>query len=86
MKLEHIKEPRLQFASGEHVCPRRGIAAYGVFDRNEQSRRDALMIGVVGTPACLEACTAWLEKCGTEIAAREGNNQPNLFPGFCGFN
>lgn len=86
MKLEHIKEPRLQFASGEHVCPRRGIAAYGVFDRNEQSRRDALMIGVVGTPACLEVCTAWLEKCGTEIAAREGNNQPNLFPGFCGFN
>jgi len=86
MRLEHIREPRLQFASGEHVCPRRGIAAYGVFDRNEQSRRETMMIGVVGTPACIEACAAWLEKCGAEIAARADNNQPNLFPEFCGFN
>lgn len=86
MKLEHINEPRLQFASGEHVCPRRGISAYGVFDRSEQSRRVALMIGAVGSPTCLEACSTWLERCGEEIEGRADNNQPNLFPGFCGFN
>ena len=86
MKLEHIKEPRLQFASGEHVCPRRGISAYGVFDKSQQSRRDSLMIGAVGSPACLEACSVWLEKCAAEIPARPDNNQPNLFTSFCGFN
>lgn len=86
MKLEHIKEPRLQFANGEHVCPRRGISAYGVFDKSQQSRRDTLMIGAVGSPACLEACSVWLEKCAAEISARSDNNQPNLFTSFCGFN
>lgn len=86
MKLEHIKEPRLQFASGEHVCPRRGISAYGVFDKSQQSRRDSLLIGAVGSPACLEACSVWLEKCAAEIPARPDNNQPNLFTSFCGFN
>lgn len=44
MKLEFIEEPRLIFARGEHICPRRGISAYGVFDQTQQSmlldRRD----------------------------------------------
>ena len=33
MKLVHVNEPRLEFFEGSHVCPRRGIAAYGVYDK-----------------------------------------------------
>ncbi|ABM96883.1 argonaute/piwi family protein [Methylibium petroleiphilum] len=84
MKLEHIPEPRLRFASGEHICPRRGIAAYGVFDRSMDSRRTDVMIGGVGTATCIEALGRWVERCSSEIPAPETAKQPNLrvpFPG-----
>jgi hypothetical protein len=86
MKLETISEPRLVFASGEHVCPRRGIAAYGVYDKPSGIRRAEINIGAVGTPKCLEALQLWLERCQGIIEAPEDARQPNLFAPFCGFN
>ena len=86
MKLEHLHEPRLRFASGDHICPRRGITAYGVFDKSQTVRRSDIMVGGIGSGACLEALTRWLERCGSAIEARADTRQPNLFTGFCGFN
>ena len=34
------------FANGTHICPRRGIAEYGVFDLTQETRRDAVLVGI----------------------------------------
>ncbi len=84
MKLEHLKEPRLEFAQGEHVCPRRGIAAYGVYDARRKTRRDTINIGAVGTNECLEGLFNWFSYCSAGIEAPDDARHPNLtlaFPG-----
>lgn len=86
MKLEHIAEPRLVFANGEHICPRRGISEYGVFDKTLKNRRTEINIGGVGTAKCIDLLSAWLDKCSSSIAGLEGAAQPNLRMPFSGFN
>lgn len=84
MKLEHIPEPRLRFANGEHICPRKGITAYGAFDRTMGTRRTDVIVGAVGTATCIESFDRWMTKCASEIAAPDNARQPNLrvaFPG-----
>lgn len=85
MDLHTLKEPRLLFARGEHICPRHGIAAHGVFDsRDGASRRKAIHVGAVGDTAGLEALDAWLDRCRGPVAAAQKARQPRLFPDFCG--
>src|SRR5262245_44147658 len=60
MKLQHLEEPRLVFAYGEHVCPRHGIAAYRVFDAKDSVRRDKVLVGAVGDSVSLEAFNQWI--------------------------
>lgn len=86
MKIVHLKEPRLMFATGEHVCPRRGIAVYGVYDKTESSRRTKINVGAIGTPTCLEGFADWLDRCGKRIEGPAKTRQPNLFPDFPGMN
>lgn len=86
MKLEHIKEPRLLFANGEHICPRKGIDSYGVFDRDSSARRTQIHVGAVGSGRCLEALASWMERCKAVIESPEDKRHPNLSPRFCGFN
>lgn len=86
MKLTYIKEPRLEFAEGQHVCPRRGIAAYGVYDKQSQTRRSNIHLGVVGTAQDIEAFSSWLEIMEKPIAGSQEEHKQNLFPEFCGFN
>lgn len=86
MKLSFINEPRLQFADGEHVCPRRGISAYGVYDKNSQTRRAHIHLGVIGTTNDLEAMAQWLSRMKAPIKGSAEERKANLFPGFCGFN
>ena len=84
MNLEFLTEPRLEFARGEHVCPRRGIAAYGVYDAGRKTRRDTINVGAVGTAECLEGLSNWLSYCAGGIEAPADGNHPNLtlaFPG-----
>lgn len=85
MKLQHLQEPRLAFAYGEHVCPRHGIAAYRVFDAKDPVRRDRVLVGAVGDSVSLEALTQWLERCRLPIDRDPDALQAKLFPGFCGF-
>lgn len=86
MRLVHIKEPRLVFADGSHVCPRRGIATYGVYDRHSQTRRTPIHLGVVGISADLEAMSNLLETMKSPIPGVQEERKRNLFPDFCGFN
>ncbi|MEW8063550.1 MAG: hypothetical protein AB2758_19155 [Candidatus Thiodiazotropha endolucinida] len=85
MKYEFLKEPRLQFADGTHICPRKGIATYGVFDRSMSTRRTTINVGGVGSSTCLEALAEWLSRCSKVIEAPEDTNRPNLQAPFCGF-
>ena len=73
------------FASGTHVCPRRGIAEYGVFDQTQATRRSEIYIGGVGTSSGIDLLDAWLTQCKGVIAAAPDVKQENLRPPFCGF-
>lgn len=86
MKINYIQEPRLEFAEGMHVCPRRGITAYGVYDRQSQTRRTKIHLGAVGTAEDLESLSALLESMESPIAGALEDHKNNLFPDFCGFN
>lgn len=86
MKLQFIEEPRLTFAKGEHICPRRGISAYGVFDLTQETRRSEIYIGGVGSSECMEMLDAWIDRCKGEIESPSDTKQENLRLPFCGFN
>tara|TARA_R110002072_G_scaffold31735_19_gene97798 strand:+ start:42348 stop:43772 length:1425 start_codon:yes stop_codon:yes gene_type:complete len=83
--IEHIDEPRLIFGSGEHICPRRGIFEYGVYDQNQKTRRQEIYVGAVGTNQCVEFLESWLERCRSVIASPSDVKQENLRLPFCGF-
>ncbi len=86
MKLEFVKEPHLIFANGEHICPRRGISAYGVFDQTQETRRTEIYVGGVGSSECMEMLGTWLNRCKAGIEAPVNAKQENLKLTFCGFN
>lgn len=86
MNIEHILEPRLLFADGTHICPRRGIAAYGVFDKTQTTRRSEIYIGGIGTSHCIDLLDKWITQCRGVIAAPIDAKQENLRLSFCGFN
>ena len=86
MKLDFIDEPNLVFANGTHICPRRGIANYGVFDQTQLTRRQEIYLGVIGTSTCIDFFNKWLERCKSEIEREDDVKQENLRLPFCGFN
>ena len=85
MNVEHLLEPRLMFAKGKHICPRRGITEYGVFDQLRTTRRSEIYIGGVGTANCIELLNNWIDRCRGTIAAPSDVKQENLRLPFCGF-
>ncbi|MEW8372651.1 MAG: hypothetical protein AB2722_01980 [Candidatus Thiodiazotropha sp.] len=85
MIIDHIDEPRLVFADGEHICPRRGIFEYGVFDQKQETRRTEIYVGGVGTSQCIDLLDNWLKRCRSVIAAPSDVKQENLRLPFCGF-
>lgn len=86
MKFEFIKEPRLQFSGGTHICPKKGISAYGVYDKDSLNRCTSIGVGAIGSNHCLETLDRWLKVCENYIDSPEATKQPNLFSSFCGFN
>lgn len=87
MNFQYIKEPRLVFGDdNKHVCARKGIATYGVYDKASQSRKKEIMLGVVGTAQDLEAFSALIERIKSPIISEKPDLKKNLFPDFCGFN
>jgi hypothetical protein len=86
MKFHFIDEPKLEFGRGTHLCPRAGLAEYGVYDTRLSDRRDKMFVGAVGTNETLDKLGEWLTRCSQYISAKPDAAQPNLFPPFCGFN
>ena len=86
MKYHFLDEPYLMFGKDTHICPRKGIANYEVFDTNIQSRRSEIQLGAIGLSENIDQLYVWLEKCSGFIPGKKESNQPNLFPSFCGFN
>lgn len=86
MKLVHVNEPRLEFFEGSHVCPRRGISAYGVYDKSSLARRTSILLGAIGTSKDLEALSSLLDRIKSPIQGTVDDHKSNLFPDFCGFN
>ena len=86
MKLHIINEAPLEFGRGTHVCPRAGIAKFGVYDTRFEVRRRRILVGAVGTSDTLSRLETWLDGCSNPIPPPENNRQPNLYPPFCGFN
>ncbi len=85
MIIEHISEPRLIFGNGEHICPRRGVFEYGVYDQRQTTRKKEVFLGSVGTNQCTDLLANWIERCKGLIAAPSDAKQENLRLPFCGF-
>lgn len=86
MIIEHINEPRLIFGNGEHICPRRGILEYGVYDQRQTTRKKEVYVGGVGTSQCNDLLASWIDRCKGLIAAPSDAKQENLRLPFSGFN
>lgn len=84
MRIEYFSEPLLEFANGRHVCPRKGISTYGVFDRDSPTRNAQVNVGAVGTGVCLQKLSDWMDRCKTTIPGPSDTQQPRLFPSFPG--
>ena len=84
MNVTILPEPALEFGSGgRHIDIRYGLANYGPLDGEQRVERGPLVVGIVGTPACIADLTNWLEHCRMGIEGRK-SNQPTLFPSFPG--
>lgn len=86
MKFSTLEEPILEFGRGMDLCPRAGITKYDVYDSRFATRRDSIFVAAVGPSDTLTKLSVWLEKCSKVIPPKPDARQPNLYPGFCGFN
>lgn len=84
MNLTFIEEPELQFGIDKHVDIRFGIMNYHPFDIAESRRPQLIKVALIGTNESIEGTVKWLERCRSEIPARN-SFKPNLFPKFPGF-
>jgi hypothetical protein len=85
VKTTLLPEPELEFGDGgTHIDVRFGIMRHGPLDRGTDLAPTELRVGIVGTQRCVEALLGWLERCRSEIPAKE-SRLANLFPRFPGF-
>lgn len=92
MNIAFIEEPELEFGAGRHIDIRFGIMNYGPLDSDLPLAPKQINLGIVGSKESVEGVVGWLDKCRTEIRAKQGkdgpdkpNKQPNLFARFPGF-
>ena len=86
MKHFFIEEPLLEFANDVHICPRKGISEYSVYDAKLSVRKKEIFIGSVGASNTLSKFVEWMEGCKSFIPPKQDAKQGNLFVPFCGFN
>lgn len=71
MKVTILDEPVLEFAyGGRHTDPRHGIDFFGPADLLD-SPVAVIRIGIVGTQESIDGIRRWLDKCRSEIAAKQ---------------
>jgi hypothetical protein len=86
MKAEYLQEPFLIFGKGKSICPREGIAGLNVYDTVQDTRKDQLLIGIVGIEDDIENFKSWLKRFEAFIPANPTGKQKGLFKSFPGFN
>jgi hypothetical protein len=82
-----ISEPLLAFGGGhKHVDPKTGLALYGPYSLEGQSRGSvrSINVGIVGPGALIGDAEAWLHAC-KGVLTNDGR-EPFLRPHFPGFN
>ena len=86
MKVTILKEPELEFGGGmRHIDPRFGLMTFGPVDAARAASPKQIRIGIVGAAANVDKLLVWLERCRSEIPAKQPSSQPHLFPMFPGF-
>lgn len=84
MKLEHLREPLLEFGAGQHVDVRFGLTQFQPRDHDSGTAPQQIRIGLVGTAETTEGVRQWLEGCVDGVAPK-ATHLVNLFPAFPGF-
>ena len=84
MKLEHLKEPLLEFGMGKHIDVRYGISQFWPFDHELGTAPREIRIGLIGTSHTTEKVSQWLEDCAQGVR-RKDSPLVNLFTDFPGF-
>src|SRR5262249_27176045 len=82
-----VAEPLLSFGgSHKHVDPKTGLALYGPYSLQGQTRPPlrSIIVGIVGPPNMIANAEAWLQACGGMLT--NDGTQPFLYPHFPGFN
>lgn len=82
-----ISEPLLAFGGGHrHVDPKTGLALYGPYSLEGQSRGSVrnINVGIVGPASLIADADAWLQACRGMLT--NDGSQPFLYPHFPGFN
>jgi len=86
MKAEYLQEPLLIFGKGKSICPREGITGLNVYDTVQTTRKDQLLIGIVGIEEDVDNLKTWLKRFESFIPAYAKGKQKGLFKPFPGFN
>lgn len=82
MKAIILPEPELEFGNGgRHEDIRFGIMNHGLL--NQQSQRQQIRVGIVGTGESIEGARNWIKRCSGVIDAKKSSHS-NLFPLFPG--
>jgi hypothetical protein len=84
MKVEYLQEPFLIFGKGKSICPREGISQLNVYDTVEETRKNQLLIGMVGIEEDIDSFKSWLKRCESFIPASPTGKQKGLFKSFSG--
>ncbi|MCK4784437.1 MAG: hypothetical protein KAV87_11845 [Desulfobacteraceae bacterium] len=85
MRLDCIKEPKLEFHACQHEDIRFGLMNYGPFDLGSPRAPDTIRLGMVGTDKTIDGAMRWIQKCCSGVAAKP-SPLTNLFVRFPGFN
>lgn len=85
MRLEWIKEPKLEFHASQHEDIRFGLMNYGPFDLGSPSALNTIRLGMVGTKKTIDGAMHWILKCCSGVDAKP-SPLTNLFVRFPGFN
>ena len=86
MKFDYITEPELEFGDNNHICPRKGIANYKVYDVRLEARKSDLLLGIVAIDEDVEKLVEFLNACEGFIKCDKVSNLENLNQSFPGFN
>src|SRR3990172_8706773 len=80
-----LPEPRITFGYGQELeRPEHGLATFGPFDRDHESRPRSVRYGLIGTSTGLASARAFIDRLHAPIIPT-GSLSHRLWPPFPGF-